>query len=251
LVFLAALGLARSNSRRRGEKATMDDGRDAAGGASKRPDFTGVWKQFKHENADKYLCAMGYNFATRAVMARFMGQSTEVVSHDGEMVHLNSINRRGEWTRTYVESEREVPMELADGQSVRTTTWWEDDESLGVPVHKTRVVGAKQGVLETWRWIASPGASGGNAEKRSMVVKSIVYPEGKEDEAEHMLWHFGKAPSSSVARAAVGAREEAHPLLKKFCETYIESYVPPGRSDIRQADLAEAIERPWLLAMPK
>ena len=200
---------------------------DRSGGAgSRRPNFTGVWRQVTHENADRYFQAMGYPFATRRLMVHFIGQSTEVVSHDGERVHANSINLRGEWPRTYVENKKNVPMTLADGQAVKTTTWWERDEDLGVDVHKTRVVGAKQGVLETWRWIQGDvGLGGAGAEvggenrkasrisppqvRGRMTVKSIVYPEGREEEAESMMWHF---EADEKRRGS---------LLKEFQETYV------------------------------
>lgn len=201
-------------------------GGDQAASGFSRPDFTGVWKQVQHENANAYFAAMGYSFALRSIVVRFIGDSTEVVSHKGEMVHLNSINRRGEWKRTYVDNQ-EIPLTMADGQAVTSTSWWERDETLGVDVHKTRLVGAKEGTLETWRWMDPADSDSGQGQGR-MVVKSIVYPQGGEAEPAHMLWHFEPAREEKQ-------KIQSHLLLRSFEDLYVK---PSTRSG------AETLPRP-------
>lgn len=222
---------------------------DQASGFS-RPNFTGVWKQVGHENANAYFTAMGYSFALRSIVVRFIGDSTEIVSHKGEMVHLNSINRRGEWKRTYVDNQ-EIPLTMADGQAVTSTSWWERDETLGVDVHKTRLVGAKEGTLETWRWMDQ--ADSGSGQGR-MVVKSIVYPQGGEAESAHMLWHFEPAREDKH-------KVQSHLLLRSFEDVYVKpstrsegktlpSLDPPAASAVAR-DLAASPVSSWLVRFSK
>ncbi|QDZ22980.1 hypothetical protein HOP50_09g55230 [Chloropicon primus] len=222
-------------------KRATSEGKEGRMPLRSRPDFTGVWKQVHHENADAYFQAMGYPFATRRIMLLAIGQSTEVLYHEGESIHTNSINKRGEWQRTYLENEENVPMKLADGQSVKTRSWWEKDEGLGVDVHKTRLVGAKQGVLETWRWVHDGDGDGEgddgkeNVDPRGgkppprkpgkMVVKSIVYPEGRDEES--MLWHFEPVDDQGGA---------APHLLKRFEESYVRGFQQEGGAGASSQD---------------
>ena len=207
------------------------------------PNFTGVWKQVRHENADAYLHAMGYPFTFRKLALSMIGGSTEVVSHDGEKVHMKSINRRGEWKRTYIDNQQ-VPMTTADGQPVTTTAWWELDETLGCYVHKTRLEGAKQGTLETWRWLDKESKEGSdfNGETQKicgtdsagrMVVKSIVYPMDKEKEITHMYWHF----------EPLRQQEGSTCMLKSFEDSYVRTLDPDMATQTKQAQKKYTGER--------
>ena len=198
--------------------------------SSQRPNFTGVWRQVRHENADEYFHAMGYPFALRRIMVHVVGGSTEVVSQEGERVHMKSINRRGEWLRTYVDNEH-VQMRTADGQPVESVSWWERDEQLGTMVYKVKTLGAKQGTMESWRWIddsrrrrqeedkendSRAGNTGGGQQEslETMVVKSIVYPKDRNGEAAHMFWHFEPVQQNQKGSSQC--------MLKSFEDSYVK-----------------------------
>ena len=183
------------------------DAKAGGRGSSPLPNFTGTWRQVGHEKANEYMAAMGYSYPVRQFALITMNRSTDVVLQDGDKVHCQTVNMRGEWRRTYIENEQ-VPITTADGQKGNTTAWWEKDEALGTIVHKTRIVGAKQGVLETWRWL-DPESEG------RMVVKSIVYPAGKKGESTCMYWRFEPVkPGDSGC------------MLKTFEESYVKALPP-------------------------
>lgn len=155
---------------------------------SSKPDFTGVWKQIKNENANDYLSAMGYSLMARTLALRFLGRSTDLVYQNGEVQEVTTLNAKGKWERMYVEGKT-IDMKTADGQPVQSTAWWEKRED-GTYLYKIKLEGAKQGTLETWRWI--------DADK-SMRVKSIVHVnKGAAVKSASMIWHFEPASEDEI-----------------------------------------------------
>jgi hypothetical protein len=212
-----------------------DKGRGRGGETHKHnlPNFTGTWKQVGNERANEYMKAMGYSYPARQFALLTMNSSTDVVLQDGDAVHMQTVNKRGEWQRTYIENE-EVPITTTDGQEGNTTAWWEKDETLGTYVHKTRTVGAKQGVMESWRWLVEEEEVEEEASQRpqlisTMVVKSIVYPADKKGESTCMYWRFKPVePGASEC------------MLKNFEETYVKALQPITVSN-RAATETEAL----------
>jgi len=145
------------------------------------PDFTGHWKQVKNENADGYLKALGFPFPIRRFAVPAMGKSTDIVKQAGDLQVVTTINVKGSWTRKFIVG-KEITQMNAEGDKCATTTWWDNDEKEypGKMLHKSKLVGAKRGVSESWRWY-----DGG-----LMVIKSIVHLEKKPGTQAWMLWYF-------------------------------------------------------------
>jgi len=143
------------------------------------PDFTGHWKQVKNENADGYLKTMGAPFVLRRVVVPVMGKSTDIVKQAGDLQVVTTINVKGAWTRKYIIGQ-EVAQKNAEGDDTVATCWWDNDEKEfpGKMIHKSKMVGGKRGVSESWRWF-----DGG-----LMVIKSIVFL--KKEKVAWMLWYF-------------------------------------------------------------
>lgn len=145
------------------------------------PDFTGHWKQVKNENADGYLKMLGFPFPIRRLAVPAMGKSTDIIKQAGDLQVVTTINVKGSWTRRFIIG-KDVNQKNAEGDDCLTTAWWDDQEKEfpGKTIHKSKLVGAKRGVSESWRWY-----DGG-----LMVIKSIVYLKKKNNQPAWMLWWF-------------------------------------------------------------
>jgi len=145
------------------------------------PDFTGHWKQVKNENADGYLKMLGFPFPIRRLAVPAMGKSTDIIKQAGDLQVVTTINVKGSWTRRFIVG-KEVNQKNAEGDDCLTTAWWDDQEKEfpGKMIHKSKLVGAKRGVSESWRWY----------DDGLMVIKSIVYLKKKNNQEAWMLWYF-------------------------------------------------------------
>lgn len=162
--------------------STTERERDAmASGNQPFPDFTGHWKQVKNENADGYLKELGFPFPIRRLAVPAMGKSTDIVKQAGDLQVVTTINVKGSWTRKFI-IDKEIEQANAEGDVCQTTAWWDSDEKEfpGKIMHKSKLIGAKRGVSESWRWY-----DGG-----LMVIKSIVHLNKKPGRQAWMLWYF-------------------------------------------------------------
>ena len=148
------------------------------------PDFTGHWKQVKNENADAYLKVMGAPYVVRRVAVPIMGRSTDIVKQAGDLQVVTTINAKGAWTRKYIIG-KEIEQKNAEGDDTVATCWWDTED--GKLMHKSKLVGGKRGVSESYRYY-----DGG-----LMVIKSITHC--KNGKQAWMLWFFESIEQPSVS----------------------------------------------------
>jgi len=164
------------------------------------PDFTGHWKQVKNENADAYLKVMGAPYVVRRVAVPIMGRSTDIVKQAGDLQVVTTINAKGAWTRKYIIG-KEIEQKNAEGDDTVATCWWDTED--GKLMHKSKLVGGKRGVSESYRYY-----DGG-----LMVIKSITHC--KNGKQAWMLWFFESIEQPSRSDKYISAKKKLKQITKE------------------------------------
>ncbi|KAK9801401.1 hypothetical protein WJX73_006338 [Symbiochloris irregularis] len=138
---------------------------------AERPDFSGYWRQVKHENFDNFLRELGFPWAVRKMMLKYGSQSTDIIKHSGNSLRITTVNAKASWTRDVAEG-REVSQRNALGEAVKVAGAWEGS------VHKTTMEGGSGARVMTWRFM----------DAGLMVVRTCVQlPNGRETS---MFWYL-------------------------------------------------------------